>query len=1065
MKKKVAKILSCLMAIVMLLSFAPLDPLAEFGVIASAIGLGDSGQCGDNVTYRLDSDGVLTISGTGDMTDYDWRSPFYQNSSIKSIIIENGVTSISNSAFRDCTRLTSVTIPNSVTSIGGSAFYCCTGLTSVTIPNSVTGIGSDAFSGCTGITSVTIGNGVKWIAYDAFRYCVNLSNVTLGNNVENIYSEAFFGCTSLKEITIPSSVRSIDDYAFGYVYGEGEYTKLDDLTIKGYTNSAAHKYAVKNGFNFVSMGTVSPWFYESFYDGIVITEYTGVESNVTIPDTIDGKAVVKIGTSVFEGNEQLTSVTIPDSVEGIGWYAFRYCDNLTTVTLGNGVKYIEGCAFEDCRSLVNITIGDGVTSIGSGAFSGCDKLKSVKFGNKVRYISDGAFYGCISLKEVTLRCNVITIGEEALGYCTDKETGKTKKIDGFKIKGYANSSIQRYAIKNGIDFETPKVENPFVFESVDGGVKITEYIGFDTNIIVPSDFDGKQVVSIGDNAFSGNSGIESVTIPNSVKVIGNSAFSWCNKLTTVTLENGLLSIGDEAFYCSSYDFNNVTIPASVTKIGDYAFGYFDDGDPYIDIDNFTIHGYKGSEAERYANDNGFSFNSIGGEDPLWDYKRYDDGIRITGYKGSESEVEIPREVRGITVTEIGDSAFSDCYELTSITIPNSVTEIGDSAFSACCNLKSIVIPDSVKSINYGVFSYCSSLTNVTIPNSVITIGDYAFSYCNNLESITIPTSVTTIGYDAFSNCERLNSVMIPDGVISIGDGAFAVCSSLTSITVCEDNEYYSSQDGVLFNKNKTELIKYPEGNERAKYIIPDNVTSIEHAAFANNNSLVNVIIPNSVTSIGDYAFSCCGSLTSVTIPNGVMSIGYNAFFNCKNVSNITIPESVTSIGEEAFYCCSSLSEVTIPKSVNYIGEYAFGYYKNDDSYEPIKLSGFTIIGNIDSEAERYAKDNELKFVCLDHEHSYTSSITKQPTCTESGMKTFTCSCGDSYTETIPATGHVDANKDGYCDTCSTELEHHTDNCDCICHKTGLVGFIYKIILVFWKLFRINRTCVCGGVHY
>ena len=326
------------------------------------------------------------------------------------------------------------------------------------------------------------------------------------------------------------------------------------------------------------------------------------------------------------------------------------------------------------------------------------------------------------------------------------------------------------------------------------------------------------------------------------------------------------------------------------------------------------------------------------------------------------------------VTSIGDRAFLDCDNLTSVTIPNSVTSIGDGAFSWCENLTSVTIPNSVTSIGDSAFEGCSSLTSVTIPNSVTSIGvcafsecyitsvtigngvtsigDGAFQYCTSLVSVTIPNSVTSIGSCAFYSCDNLTSITIPNSVTSIGDGAFEDCNNLASITVNSNNNNYSSQDGVLFNKNKTTLIQYPIGNTRTSYTIP-----------------------NSVTSIGDSAFNFCYKLTSVTIPNSVTSIGDFAFEDCSSLTSVTIPNSVTSIGRYAFHRCDNLTSVTIPNSVTSIGDHAFGYNFADE-----RVKGFTIYGTLGTEAERYANDNGFTFMDVASKPSEPSTEpTTQPT--------------------------------------------------------------------------------------
>ena len=228
------------------------------------------------------------------------------------------------------------------------------------------------------------------------------------------------------------------------------------------------------------------------------------------------------------------------------------------------------------------------------------------------------------------------------------------------------------------------------------------------------------------------------------------------------------------------------------------------------------------------------------------------------------DIEIPSTLGGYPVTSIGNDAFYDCYSLTSITIPDSVTIIGDYAFEDCTSLTSVTIGNSVTSIGYAAFCACDSLTSITIPDSVTSIGDWAFSYCDSLTSITIPDSVT-----------------------SIGDYAFLRCGSLANITVDSANTAFSSDKyGVLFNKDKTELIQYPIGNTRTSYKIPDSVTSIGSYAFKYCTSLTSVEIGDSVTSIGDWAFDGCDSLTSITIPDSVTSIGYYAFSGCDSLTDV-----------------------------------------------------------------------------------------------------------------------------------------------------------------------------------
>ena len=426
-------------------------------------------------------------------------------------------------------------------------------------------------------------------------------------------------------------------------------------------------------------------------------------------------------------------------------------------------------------------------------------------------------------------------------------------------------------------------------------------------------------------------------------------------IASVVINSGVTSIGDSAFEnCDS--LISITIPSSVTRIGDYAFRGCNS------LTSITVDGSN----QNYSSQDGVLFNKdktvliqypIGNTRILYRIPNIVTSIGDWAFYGCNSLTSITMPN---SVTSIGDCAFAHCDSLTSIEIPNSVTSIGHAAFWYCDSLTSIEIPNSVTSIGHDAFSNCYNLTSIEIPNSVTSIGDGAFSSCYSLTSITIPNSVTSIGGSAFEFCYSLTSIEIPNSVTSIGYGAFDECRSLTSITVDGNNQNYSSQDEVLFNKDKTVLIQYPIGNIRTSYTIPNSVTSIGDGAFMHCFSLTSITVDgnnqnyssqdgvlfnkdktvliqypigntrtsytilNSVTSIGDYAFYDCNSLTSITIPNSVTRIGDSAFYLCSSLTSITIPNSVTSIGDHAF-CFCSLTDVYYSGSDNEWNNISIGY--------------------------------------------------------------------------------------------------------------------------------------------
>jgi hypothetical protein len=266
------------------------------------------------------------------------------------------------------------------------------------------------------------------------------------------------------------------------------------------------------------------------------------------------------------------------------------------------------------------------------------------------------------------------------------------------------------------------------------------------------------------------------------------------------------------------------------------------------------------------------------------------------------------DLSGSTFTSVGNAAFFDCHMLTGVTLPNNVTSIGQEAFCYCENLRKINIPNGVTSIGDRVFFHCDALTSITIPNSVTNIGENAFSSCDSLTSINIPDNLVSIGECAFDWADLTGSVSIPNSVTSIGAAAFANCSNLIAINVAADNPAYTSENGVLYNKDKTELIVYPAGKTDPFFTIPDSVTFIRESAFSLNKAITGVKIPCGVTSIGESAFSNCEKLASINIPDGITNLEYWTFARTA-LTSITIPDSVASIGECVFLECKELTNV------------------------------------------------------------------------------------------------------------------------------------------------------------
>ena len=623
----------------------------------------------------------------------------------------------------------------------------------------------------------------------------------------------------------------------------------------------------------------------------------------------------------------------------------------------------------------------------------------------------------------------------------------------------------------------------FVYQlnSDETGYGIYGYTGLATVLSIPQSHNGLPVLSIGYKGFMNNTSIEVVIIPNSVNSIGVYAFSGCTSLKSISLSNQITEIRDNTFQnCSS--LTELVIPNSVAAISSGALSGCSSLEsltlPFVGgsisastPSESTLFGYVFGTAsydgavptKQYYSTSNYVYYyipaslksvSINGGDILFGGLSYLDiqslnlgfgvthiGQRGIYYCGSLKSVDMSQSnivdfgssafaecsllsnvVLPSTLTSIVQYCFRGCSSLASITIPDTVDVIGNYAFQECSSLASIVLPNAVSSIGNYSFSECSLLQTVTAGSSLVSIGNYAFNQCALLSSISINSNLESIGSYAFCGCLSLASLTIPASVNSIGTEAFSNCPVLQTITVDINNENYSDENGVLYNKNKTTLIRVPSAFS-GDFVIPNTVTSISSGAFDGCSSITSIVIPNTVSSIAKGALSDCSSLKEIVLPyvggsassnqylgyifgassysansnyvptslrkvtvDGCSSIAANAFYGCSKLTSITISNTVTSIGSAALSGCSSLESVTLPfvgssatatsaSSTTLFG-YIFGttqysgstsitqYYSSSSSktyYIPTSLTKVTVNGGrILYGAFSYLKIQELK---------------------------------------------------------------------------------------------------------
>ncbi len=602
---------------------------------------------------------------------------------------------------------------------------------------SVTCIGERAFYGCTSLESIDLGN-VTDIDLKAFAWCENLREVTMRESVASIAGYSFFQCVSMAEIDIPGDA-AIGKSAFSGLRFYFEDMALDYSALPGYSYSGGGDgklyrqqtqmlaFVVENG--------------EATVTGFD-PDYDGPKKNIVIPSTYDGYPVTTIGESAFSRCESMVSVQIPYSVTAIGMSAFDFCtslkaidipdsvtvigdgaffncNSLKSVKISNSVSCIDKYTFYSCSSLASVTIPDSVVTIGEYAFNGCSSLATLNIGSSLTSIGQFAFNNCKSLNTLVLSDSV-----ESIGYCSFSNCPRLtfvkipasvtyideKAFEGLSFSDeYGNELAQNAESLAGYSYMGRGDGNLSRDYQPEEGDRI--YV--DDLIYAVTSTDPLAVSLVSSNM---NMVGKDLVIPDTLKMSD--------------LQFAVTSIGSSAL--SNGTMASVSIPDSVTEIGEYAF--------------------------RYCS----SLTKV--EIP--------DSVVSIGQNAFEQCTSL-KTVSGLgTLQAIAPEMFNGCSSLTKVVIPDTVTEIGEFAFGDCPSLKSVNIPENVSSIGYCAFDNCTSLPSISIPGSVTAIGSSTFAGCISLTTVKISGSLSSIGWGAFKGCTSLMAINIPESVTTIDEKAF-----------------------------------------------------------------------------------------------------------------------------------------------------------------------------------------------------------------------------------------------------------------------------------------------------
>ena len=855
------------------------------------------GTCGENVTWVLTRDGILTLSGTGATKDYTASDETHHPwdgyaENIKKVIVEEGITRLGNYLFYgDYPYLKELELGNTVSQIGQHAFEYLP-ITKLTLPDSVTAIGDFAFAS-TYLETVSIGAGLQSIGVGAFshtranRYTVSSSNPYFTTENGALYTKdmtqlVVYPCNATATtFTVNAATTTIRDYAFAVSANLTQVVLPDGLqTIGQSVFASCDKLAQVNlPDSLTSMGEDA--FYHSGITSIRIPEnFKVLPANVfrncsNLKEVILPDNLQSIGTQAFDGCTALETISLPDTLTDIGVNTF-WGAGLKEVVVPKGVTELKKAVFYRCDNLESVVLPEGLVSIATSALSNCPKLKSINLPSTLKTL--GSCFGFSGFTQLTIPASVVTLDGITFTNCKSLESvtflGNAPTMGSSVFLG---TTTTVYYPQNDPTWDTVKDQNyggTLTWVAVE---KVCDHISMDQvaakeSTCTEQGYPAHLICSCGQRFLE-------------------------DGVTKVTLADILLPLAEH-----DYKEGNCTVCGAV-----FPFEY------YVDrtTGTVTIHSYTGDETDLVIS-------------------AYIDGYPVTAigaytFNGCDQLTSV---VLPDTLTTIGDWAFNQCKSLKTVTLPASLTTVSEYAFMNCSSLKQLQLPDTVTAIGEAAFFGCAILESAVLPAAITVIPEALFANCSALKQITFKGNVTSIGNRAFSDCSALESVALPESVTSIGDSAFYSCAALRQINLPSGLTEIS--DRVFIGCAALAAIDLPAGitsigefafsgcSSLTEIIIPESVTNIKVAAFGNCTGLVSVEVPDSVTELGSGVFQACTGLKEVALPSGLTTISQGLFISCYALEAVDLPVGVTKIETNAFLWCESLQYVSLPLALTEI---------------------------------------------------------------------------------------------------------------------------------------------------
>ncbi len=904
---------------------------------------------------------------------YIGKSMFNGLGNITEVSIPESVKEIAASAFGNCTALSDVTISEGITDIRSSAFAGCSSLNEITIPSSVIYIANegynvrDAFSGCGegftvkgydgtaaeiyaqtegydfvnlgAVSSRVVKEGMynETVSYSLTNDGIMTINADSSNTrLSDSYGTPWYDWYSVREIVFGDKIQVVSNYVFEnqkylekvsfadtiieigtYAFGNRTLT----FEVYGYEGSVAQTYASDRGMSFVSLGTLPE-------NEMIIEDSCGEGTFWRL--TSDGLLTIYGNGGVdysgwYEIKSMIKKVVVEEGVAYLGvYYAFESCDNLTEVVIADSVTYMDSYTFSYCQKLKSVKLSKSA-DIPYEAFLACYALEEVIIPSGVARIDERAFYDCNNLKAVNIPASVTTITPDAFSFCSSE----------LVITGYSGTAAETYAKNNYIIFnslgvapldaeKSGVVGNLSWLLTTDGTMTISgsgsmpdyesyrnppwnDYKKYINKLVI-----AEGVTTVGTYAFRQCQYLMEIELPSTLKSIGNYAFNQSSMPEKLELPFGLEYIGYSAFYQIT-GLEEVVIPETVLEIN-FSFSGLER--------TLTISGMTGSKAEKYANMQGFTFNSLGvmerkiiatgmcGENLEYQFDNYAQlTINGWGWMYDYEEGETPWDVTKIEtlrmsddVEYIGDCAFMGAFNMKDVQLSENLIQIGDYAFFGCHQIPFLVLPESLECIDD--YAFADGGREIVIPWNVTFIGENALTY-------------RTVYVDKGSYAEDYCRNQPEDSWIRLlyktddgeaGDNiswSFDIVSGLLEFE--GEGEMYDYINYEEYNMSTAPWYGYM--NTISEIKLSEGITYIGAGTLQNITIPETVKLPSTVKVIGDYAFQSA-RIKNLTIPDGCTSIEEGAFSDNWKMEKIVIPASVLNIGEEAFDYCNELTIYT-----------------------------------------------------------------------------------------------------------------------------------------------------------